>query len=223
MNKKRICSIFLIMALIFGSFTTISLGSSNTKKMTAYKAIKKGNIVYCVATLGVYKVNIKTGKVKRNYYKIDPEDALNMPGPESIKIRKGYMYVYQQGPVGGFLTRVKLSNGKSKRLASKYGIYDYAISNGKIYFEGNYFSDDGDVSEVKKVMRLNGKSIKKTKYRAKTTVKKTNSKGYYVKSEYVGQKWWDYGDGEGEYWDYYTDYLVTKSGKKIKLCTYPGY
>ena len=68
--------------------------------------------------------------------------------------------------------RVKKSTAHSnKTLAHTDGLIAYAISKSKIY----YRSDDG-----KRVMKLNGKSNKKTKVKAKMTQKNRNAKGYSV-------------------------------------------
>ena len=73
---------------------------------------------------------------------------------------------------GATIMRVKKSTAHSnKTLAHTDGLIAYAISKSKIY----YRSDDG-----KRVMKLNGKSNKKTKVKAKMTQKNRNAKGYSV-------------------------------------------
>ena len=205
--KKRLCAVFIIMTLLVSCFTSMAFGASGTKKMTYYgEVIKKGNTAYCNAKIGIYKVNLKTGKVKA-LKEYDPEGAVHFgQSAGCMKLYKGYLYYTDGAGIGIALNRVKVS-GKSKPQDLlkhiDFTVSAFAISKGKIYLEGTYM-DSGKA--VKRVMKLNGRNIKKSKFKITNTYKLTNKKGYKIQTVSSG--------GKG------TDYLVTPAGKKIKLCSY---
>lgn len=208
---KKLLSIMLAAILIIGCFTTVSFGTGGTKKMTAYNVIKKGNVVYCATGRGVYKVFLKSGKVKA-LFKMDEEEAYDCGPIKAMKLYKNYVFFLHGGPMTDSLYRIKISGGKTKIL-SKGIVGGYAISKNKIYFEEYNFDN---YTKSKKVMSLNGKNKKKSSYSVKMTNKKANKKGYYIESV-------DEGMVDDEYWgeaEEYTDYLITPSGKRIKLCIY---
>lgn len=208
--KKRLVAVAIMLSLILSCFTTVSFGASSTKKMTAYDdVIKSGNNVYCAAQLGIYKVNLKTGYVKQ-LYDMDELGAAINGGVYGMKLYKGYVYFTEGGPMVNTLNRVKATGGKAKKLANICG--GYAIKKDKIYYSGYSFYRN---KAYKGVMKLNGKNKKKTKYKARTTNKESNSSGYYINSVYEGETWY-----EDDYYDTYTEYLVTKDGRSFKLCTY---
>ena len=86
-----------------------------------------------------------------------------------------------------------------KKLA--YASY-YAIKGKKIYVNADRLKGD-KVKTSKRVMKLNGKSKKKTKYKVKNVYKDTNVSGYYVTDDV---DWDDYYDQPANY------YLRTPSG-----------
>lgn len=195
------------MTLLVTCFTSMAFGASGTKKSTLYTGvIKKGNTVYCNAKLGIYKVNLKTGKVKA-LKKYDREGVLYFSqGSTCMKLYKGYIYFMDGAGIGLSLNRVKASGGKkAQNLTTKnnFNVYSFAISKGKIYIEG---PSRDTFNDVKRVMKLNGKSAKKSKYKVVNKIKTTNKKGYKIQTKTSGGK--------------SKDYLVTPSGKKYKLCTY---
>ena len=205
--KKRLCAVFIIMTLLVSCFTSMAFGASGTKKMTYYgEVIKKGNTVYCNATVGIYKVNLKTGKVKA-LKEYDPVGAIQFGnGAGGMKLYKGYLYYMEAGAIGAGLCRVKVTGKAKPQNLLRYVNFNasrFAISKGKIYVEG---IDRDSFKNVKRVMKLNGKNAKKTKYKVYNSFKPTNKKGYTIQTVESGVK--------------YTKYLVTPAGKKIKLCSY---
>lgn len=215
--KKRMIAVVIMLSLILSCFTIVSFGASGTKKMTTYNVIKKKNTVYCAAHRGVFKVNLKTGSVKQLYNR-DAISAAANGGTYSMKLYKGYVYFLEGGPMLNTLRRVKTKGGKAKKLADIPN--SYAIKKNKIYYSG-FNTKKGKLYDG--VMKLSGKSKKKSKYKAKTTNKETNSPGYYINNVYEGELWYGDGYGNGEWHDTYTEYLVVKGGKPIKLCTYYTY
>lgn len=212
--KKRLIAVVIMLSLILGCFTTVSFGASSTKKMTAYNVIKSGSNVYCAAHRGVYKVNLKTGSVKHLYNRDELNAAVN-GGVYGMKLYKGYVYFIVGGPMLDSLERVKSTGGKAKKLANMYD--GYAIKKDKIYYSGYNTNKD---KSYKGVMKLNGKNKKKSKYKARTTFKETNSSGYYIDTVYEGELWYEFDDYDGDWYDTYTEYLVTKDGRYFKLCSY---
>lgn len=206
-RKRYVIVLSLIIALIFTS-TVASFGASGTKKMTAYnKVVKKGNTAYCADNYAIYKVNLKTGGVKRL-------TGLNMAGMFGMKLHKGYLYYewYSNGtPLG--LNRVK-TNGKNNKMLvmGNEGPMMYAISGKKVYCQ--YY--DGNMKKVRQSMTLKGKNIKKTSTKVKTTYKDSNAKGYTVITNETS--------GFGSYIDggtgYAISYLRKPNGKLIRLATY---
>lgn len=215
MSNKRIRSIAVIALLLVFVFssTAMSFAASGTKTMTAYnEVIVKGNYAYCSASNGIYKVNIKTGKKMR----IVKEDYVGDFIIEDMKIHKGYLY-YKVVYGMPALYRVKLSGKSKKFLADIEEVY--VISGNKIFYR--------ELESNKKMqMDLNGKHKKKTSVKFKLKEKKSNKKGYRVKTVY-GKEVVDYSDyyqDPDESPSYlttkkYTDYLYKPNGKKIKLFT----
>lgn len=224
MRKLRLLLISTLVIVMLMTSVTVSFGASNKKtiKMTAYTdVIVSGSYAYCTVEGRIYKVDLKNGSAKciRKEY---PEYA-----PNAMIIHKGYIYYSTYGAISGLLCRVK-TNGKAyKCLAGTWG--DYAIKNNKIYYRGVKVIRGGDdYKEVNKQMSLNGKNIKKSSVRARTVRKKTNKKGYKIKTV-KGDVIIDY---EDPYFDEYTGemsysysqkityYLVTPMGEQIKLYAY---
>lgn len=210
--KKRLLAIIMIMIMALGCFTAVSFGAGDNKKSTTYQVIKKGNYAYCGTTRGIYKVNLKKNKAKR-IYTIEKEVALFNGGAFSLKLHKGYVYFMQHGPMTSSLHRVS-TKGKNYKLINKYVTEGYSISNNKLYLS----IYDLNVEETDKIIcNLNGKSPRSSSFTVKMKQKKSNVKGYYIKTVNKGYKWDTYQEAMAQQ---YTEYLVKPSGKKIKLCTY---
>ena len=131
MNRKRLCSVLLILTLLFGSFTTVSFGASGTKKMITYDVIKSKSNVYCATPLGVYKVNLKNKKVKW-LFKVDAYESTINGGAYAMRMNKGYLYFLRDASMAARVYRIKVPNGKVKQLFPNYGVWNYAIRKGKI-------------------------------------------------------------------------------------------
>ena len=205
----------LIVAVTFmpglSNASRASAASSYTKKMTKYdQVIKKGSTVYCCDGFRIYKVNLKTGKVKKltKVY-----DMLH-----GMKLYKGYIYYEDWGNgTGNDIRRVKKNGKGNKEICFQNCTDKYAIKGSKIYYE--YEVDEWTNESTVKVMKLNGKSKKyANEYTVKNTTKKSNSKGYRVKvKETKGFDYWP-GSEKGSV----TTYLIKPNGKKIKLAHYTG-
>ena len=200
----RTLIIALLLTISFVSVPTPEAfaASGNMKKGKIYDVVVKGKYAYCSTFKGVYKVNLKTGSKKR---------FVKGRNLGYLKVCKGYLYYKDNDGIAGNLYRIKLSGKGKKKLAN---VINYAIVHGKIYY-----TTSGGIS---KCMKLNGKSKKKSNYQADMRWKASNKKGYRVKKVIENQEFaydYEYGD---EYLVSETDaeYLVTPSGKRIKLCVY---
>lgn len=188
---RRSLSVLLMAAMLFTSFTVVSFGASGTKKTTLYSdVLVSGSYAYCSVPTGIYRVNLKTNKVQRI---VDNSEDYEITGALfGMKIHKKYLYYMSTGGVGSPLYRIRKSGGKAKFLDV---VYDYAIKNGKIYYECYDYKKENN---AKKVMKLNGKSKRKSSYKVKAKYKKTNKKGYSLR--YVNT-------GKREYYADYEEYL----------------
>ena len=191
-RKKRflagLLALMMVVAMVPGAFAA---EKAKTVTMTAYhEVIKDGSTVYCVGYSGLYKVKLKKGKPVS-------KKRLDSRCGGWMKKKGGYIY-YVATPSGGLwseLRRVKISTAKGKKLVGDDCDLHYVIKGEKIY----YRMVDEYGRTTKKVMKLNGKSKKKTSVKAVTKTKQTNAKGYSVKSSESG--------------DYMKDYLKTPKGK----------
>ena len=217
--KKRILAIFLMMTLFISVAAPMSFAASGkTKKQTVYNdVIKVGNNVYCYAGDYIYKVNIKSGKKTKlctptKWYSV------------FMRYNKGYIYYitsrYSNSnkycPWNAILWRVNVKTKKVQKVYTAIETFDdlkYAIKGSKIYtqYEKPY-NQDLDCKNVRKSMKLNGKSKKSSKYKIKMTRKNSNAKGY---SLILDLREFDEDDESG----YVTYYLKTPK-KKIKICRY---
>ena len=184
----RIALIVLCFVLATGLLNTSNqtYAASKSKKMTVYdQVIKKGNYAYCTGVgRNLYKVNLKTGKVTNLITGNTGPEVHNhvsyvypIRNVRSMKLKGKYLYYISaqtQGP-GEALYRINVNTGKIKRLAStSMGRITYVIKGSKIY----YYIDKMDGKKRCKVMKLNGKSRKKTSIVPKMKSKKSNVKGY---------------------------------------------
>ena len=176
----------ILVALMVAVMFFPQPASAATKSMKVYnQTIKIKTYVYCTDEQNVFRVSLKNGQVKMltaNSY--NSERTIY-----AMKSKGKYIYFIDGSDhmTGATIMRVKKSTAHSNRtLAHTDGLSAYAISKSKIY----YHSDDG-----KRVMKLNGKSKKKTKVKAKMIQKNRNAKGYSVVT---------YNDG-----DTFTSYLKT--------------
>ena len=176
----------ILVALMVAVMFFPQPASAATKSMKVYnQTIKIKTYVYCTDEQNVFRVSLKSGQVKMltaNSY--NSERTIY-----AMKSKGKYIYFIDGNDymTGATIKRVKKSTAHSNMtLAHTDGLIAYAISKSKIY----YYSDDG-----KRVMKLNGKSNKKTKVKAKMTQKNRNAKGYSVVT---------YNDG-----DTFTSYLKT--------------
>lgn len=107
--------------------------------------------------------------------------------------------------------RNTLKSGKKTILAKNTGP-EFAIKGKKIYY--NYAKETRNgIKYLKRVMMLNGKSKKATKYKAKMTAKLTNARGYLVDSDTEIYDWPEY--------DYIDYYLQTPDGDIFLESYYP--
>ncbi|MBQ9155514.1 MAG: hypothetical protein IJ137_01890 [Eubacterium sp.] len=184
MKKKLLLMFAFVLMAGFVSMNT----DAAAKKMTAYKVIKSGNTVYCTgdgSSMGIYKVNLKNGKVKRLV-----KNPLNGDYGDywfSCMAKKGnYLYYYCNQSADIDLRRVNIKTGKSKVLCSKGSgaleMKGYVLSGSRIYYRcsKNY----GPKKSY--VMKNNGKAKKSTSVKAVMKKKYSNAKGYRTFSETKG-------------------------------------
>ena len=185
------------LALIIGMAMALSICSATpamakTKTMTVYNEVyKTGKIVYCASGLGVHKVYLKTGKVRK---------LASGNWSSSMKKKGNYLYYQNNYAMSADLSREKITNGKKKTLAEN-GAED-AIAKNKIYYTKH---DEQWENMYKRVMSINGNNKKKTSVKAKMKYKRSNAKGYKIIQKYVNDS------GVIKFW------LKTPSGKKYYL------
>ena len=202
MKRYRLILLLLSIAALVTTMAPVSFASAKTKtkKMKTYNCIKSGKTVYCTNGNRIFKVNLKTKKVKKLV-------KGKYGYPSYLKKKGKYLYYcdVSQG-LESYIYRINTKNNKKKILA--HPIYPaYAISGKKIYYKAVFVKDNGygDVHYKNKVIKLNGKSKQNTKWKVSMKNKKTNKKGYYVTDNWDGQSW-----------DPVTYYLQTPKGR-IKL------
>lgn len=207
MKKRKFLSVVIMMALIITMFTPMSFAASKAKKTTVYKnVVKSGNTAFCSTLSGdLYRIDLKTRKavkIKQKYYYA-----------HDLKVHKGYVYYIasrediNSDSWDGYICRVNIKTGKVKKLA---GISDckslrYAISKSKIYYVYKKDISSKKTRTYKKVMKLNGKSKKKSRYNVKVTRKPSNAAGY---SHYI-----DYSEADYLGYGLVRTYLKTPAGK----------
>lgn len=166
--------------------TPMSFAASNTKSATAYSCIKEKNTAYVTTYSAIYKVNLKTKKAKK---------LVSVSGGDIDFLQKKGKYLYYGTLGGGYefqLSRVNVKTGKTKLIAESvaYGKLDtkctgYVVKDSKIY----YSEPKANYKKSKKVcVKLNGKSKKSTKYKAKMKHKVSNAKGYRLSKKEVSQE-----------------------------------
>jgi len=207
MKKYRLVLLVFIIAALVTTLVPVSFASAKTKtkKMKVYdQVIKKGKYVYCSDNYSIYKVNLKTNKVKRL---TKPSSAFTM------KLHGQFIY-YQKMTWGmsNYLCRVKTSGKSNKVLVSKDDSLDYVISGKRIYYNT---LDDDDKRRVYSI-KLNGKNKKRANCKVKRIDKKTNKKGYKV----INKESSDFDDFDGT--GYVVSYLKKPNGKKVKLAKIYG-
>ena len=183
-TKGLAIALMLIVAAAFTLAPQQSFAASKTKKMTVYNvAIKSGNKVYCNGTENIYRVDLKKKKVLK---RLHTEESV-VEDVKAMKKKGKYVYFlfesyYDKERMD--LYRVSIYGGKEKRLAKN--VCAYAISDGKIYYTHfKKWNDYGNpVGKTNKVMKLNGKSKKSTRYKVKMKEKSSNAKGYKIKYTY---------------------------------------
>ena len=217
MKKYRSVLLVFIVAALITTLVPVSFASAKTKtkKCTMYKLIKKGKYVYCQNGLHIFKVNLKTKKVKK----------LGALYGANMKLKGKYLYAYNnsQGLFGANLYRYNVKTGKKKLLAKDVDqMNTLAISGKKIYYRKIVKKGTYDFTYKKRVMKLNGKAKKSTKIKGETKVKSANVSGYHV---------WDTFDRDTYDWDDYSNnspegkinyYLSTPKGDILLERNFPA-
>ena len=199
MKKKHlpviICLILLILPIHSEAATKVKKGSVYNE------VIKIGKYAYCSSGYTLYRVNLKRNKVKTLYA---PRPWTGDYFVGSMRLKGKYLYYIFGGENVTDIYRLNLKTGKRKRLTGGNGvIYDYVISGKRIYYRSMLWTKNEPT--VRRVMKCNGKSKKKTNYRAKMVRKNTNKagKGYRVVGKYVDSVW--------------RAWLTNPNGKKVYL------
>lgn len=182
---RRVCTVLLavVIALAFMVTTTAEVSAaSKTVKMKSYdEVIKSGKYAYCNTFTGIYRYNLKTGQ-KKQLTKVEGDFAVT-----GMKKRGKYIYYLYNGPMSNDLYRVSIYGGKAKKIFNGFdtkGVESYVISGNKIYVTYGI--------NKHKVMKLNGKSKKKTGVTAKMTSAVSNKKGWKITRKQKGRYMYSY-------------------------------
>ena len=215
MTLKKHHSVLVVIMIVVLLTTVVPVSSvsakTKTMKMTLYdQVIKKGKYAYCCDKGLIYKVNLKTNKVKK---------LIKSPNYRSnMKLYKGYIY-YNDFTWGSsiHISRVKTNGKANKYLAWQTDEMGYVIKGKRIYYRDIEWNEDTDEeSRVTYSIKLNGKNRKKVKYRVKPIYKNTNKKGYKV----IVKRSSDFDDFDGT--GYMISYLKKPNGKRIRLAKLYG-
>ena len=192
--KKKL-TLILLIAVACAMMPMTASAASKVKMKTYSDVVKSGNTVYCTSTLGIWKVKVtKSGKVKSKKWLLSPKKGYSF---DIRHMKKKGHYLYYLAQFGGTsrLYRTNLSTGKRKLVA--YDVVQYVIRKNKIY---TVHFDIETEEYYNRVMKLNGKSKKKSSVRPVDKLKKSNAKGYSVISRKADN-------------DYEKVYLKTPKGK----------
>ena len=195
-----VLSITLILTLVIAPIDTYA--ASKTKKMVAYRnTLKVNNMVYCTNGITIYKVNLSNGSVKKL-------TTSKVGYTTHLKKKGNYLYYLEmtQYGAGCRISRINLKTGKRTTLAKNTGP-KYALVGKKIYYRYAKTTNNGP-KYYKRVMKLNGKSKKKTKFKAVINSKLTNANGYMVIDDLNSDDWSSVA---------YTNYYLRTPGKDIFL------
>ena len=210
--KRHIVLIMMIAVALFCALVLTQTPShAATKPTKVYdQVIKSGDYAYCIAGTGIYKVNVKSGKIKKLVK--DPGDY----GHYRQMCKKGkYLYYIKGGTdVRGDLYRVSIKGGKSKHLAGNVNkarcVSKYMIKKDRIYYKEMNATNG---KEKTKKMKLNGKAKKKSKAKVKWSQEESNKSGYYIDVNV-----YDAPSGSG-YYEMIQYYLETPNGHYYYLGT----
>ena len=191
--RKKILACIMALAIAVAFMPTSAFAGSKVK-MTAYDQVYvTGNTAYCAGARGLYKVTLKKGKTKKvKVLYSTGRTWFDGSQLEAMKKKGKYIYFIQVTGVDNLLYRIKIS-GKNKKLLAL--TYDYAIKGKKIYCTDG----EGHEKSYNRVMKLNGKSKKKTSKDYVLKTKRSNKSGYKMYSRVKGR--------------YVQDFLITPKGK----------
>lgn len=203
---RRFGIIMLSLAIVFTCIPWASQGFSahaapKKVKSTAYnQVIKKGYTAYVAGASGIYKVRLVKGKLKSKKVLVKAEGTYwgSSYASSMYKGRKYLYYAMGTNGTGFSIWRISLKSGKKKLLASiveSPNYCDFVIKGKKIYYS-EYRGSNWSLQN--RQMSLNGKSKKKSRYKAVQTTKVSNKKGYKVITKQKG--------------NYYRDYIKTPKG-----------
>ena len=194
--KKKLTVMAVALAIALVCVPATALASSKAKMTTYDGAVKSGNTVYCASPgWGIYKATVKNGKVVKKKWLLKETVGWGAGSDIGHMKKKGnYLYFieYTEGTVT-HLVRLNVKNGKCKTIA--HNVTAYAIKGKKIYAQ---ITNPDTLKKSYRVMKLNGKSKKKTSVRP---VMKTeySHKGYSTSYKEKGK--------------YIRTYLKTPKGK----------
>lgn len=179
--KKKILSCLLVLVVAISFMPTSAFAASKAKMTSYYQVYKTGKTVYAAGAKGIYKVTVKKGKVK----KVKMFHYTGHPmGPDSYiyGMKKKGKYLYYVVGSEGMLWSIcrKKTSGKGFKLLVNTNSDEFAIKGKKIYYVYTYETDYGDEIATYRVMKLNGKSNKKTSTRVSMTSKRSNTSKYSV-------------------------------------------
>ena len=170
--KKKIISCILVLAVAVAFMPTMAFAASHVKMKVYDEVYKTGNTIYAAGAQGIYKVTVKKGVKKKSkliYHFSDDVTYFDDGHVFAMKKKGKYIYFLESSTgTAMILHRIK-TNGKSHKRYCQ--VDNYVIKGKKIYFEDF-------IVDKKYVMKLNGKSKKKTKTKISMMPRISNKSGY---------------------------------------------
>lgn len=188
-RRRGMAALIIMTAMILALIPASAAAASGTVKMTVYDdVLKSGNTVYCAGRNGIYKVKLKKGKAVNVKRLVEKEDSYFWI--MGMKKKGNYIYYITGGSAPyGPVCRVNIKNGRIQRITKNLYEPDYVIKKNKLYYSKSY-DDDGNRKTY--AAKLNGKSPKRTSVMISSISKRSNAKGYSLKTVSKGNKTIDY-------------------------------
>ena len=187
MKKRITCRVLvcLLALMVVVSFMPQPADAASKKvSSTTYdRVIKSGNTAYCAGAYHIYKVKLtKSGKVKKvtRIVKGGPVWGKSARMIKYMTLKGKYLYYADYGVSDGSCIKLIRVNTKTKKkqdlVFTDSMFYGYAIKGDKLYCK---YDEEGKA--VTKVMKLNGKSKKKTSKKVSMKHWNSNNKRYSIK------------------------------------------
>ena len=215
--KKKWEAIVLMLALLFLMMVSPVFAGSTINSTLYNRVLKENKVVYCTGAGGIYKVKVKSGKVKSSKKLVKASVAYGKNCLYGSMIKDGdYLYYCKDNYMGpqGTYYRVNIKSKTKNKLTGMLDMPEnFVINEEKIYYDyyeeiWDDYSDDPIFEGYRtKSMNLDGSSKQFVDVKVKTSYKKSNDANYSVVMKKSGK--------------YVKDYLKTPKGKyylgKVKI------